>query len=147
MTLDEKTGQPKGKVVVNFQDIFERGDAKEDIVLRKNDVILVPEKRDFINLIGQVVQPGKIPFDKNMKVRDYITLAGGFGWRAVESDVRVVRANSGEWVDEDDVKELYPGDIISTGTPSGVGPMKPGDRVEIRIEQVGQLINTVIQGD
>ncbi len=45
------------------------------------------------------------------------------------------------------VMTLYPGDIISTGTPSGVGPMKPGDRVEIRIEQVGQLINTVIQGD
>jgi len=110
--LKANARQPKGKVVVNFKEIFEKGNKSDDIVLRKNDVIYVPEKRDYINLIGQVVEPGKIPFDKNMKVKDYIALAGGFGWRAVESDVRVVRANSGEWVDEDDVKELYPGDII-----------------------------------
>ncbi|MDP1994105.1 MAG: hypothetical protein Q8K40_02555, partial [Ignavibacteria bacterium] len=67
---------------------------------------------DYINLIGQVVQPGKIPYDIHLKVQDYIALAGGFGWRAVDSDVRVVRSNSGEWIDEDDVDVLYPGDII-----------------------------------
>jgi 2-keto-4-pentenoate hydratase/2-oxohepta-3-ene-1,7-dioic acid hydratase in catechol pathway len=41
------------------------------------------------------------------------------------------------------VMTLYPGDIISTGTPSGVGPMKAGDTIEIRVENVGRLINTV----
>jgi 2-keto-4-pentenoate hydratase/2-oxohepta-3-ene-1,7-dioic acid hydratase in catechol pathway len=41
------------------------------------------------------------------------------------------------------IMTLYPGDIISTGTPSGVGPMKPGDTVEIAVEQVGRLVNTV----
>jgi 2-keto-4-pentenoate hydratase/2-oxohepta-3-ene-1,7-dioic acid hydratase in catechol pathway len=41
------------------------------------------------------------------------------------------------------VMTLYPGDIISTGTPSGVGPMKSGDTVEVVVEQVGRLINTV----
>jgi len=38
---------------------------------------------------------------------------------------------------------LLPGDIISTGTPSGISPMVPGDRIEVRIENVGSLINTV----
>jgi len=41
------------------------------------------------------------------------------------------------------VMTLVPGDIISTGTPSGVGPMRPGDTIEVRVEQVGRLINTV----
>ncbi len=36
---------------------------------------------------------------------------------------------------------LEPGDIISTGTPSGVGPISPGDRVEIKIEGIGSLVN------
>jgi 2-keto-4-pentenoate hydratase/2-oxohepta-3-ene-1,7-dioic acid hydratase in catechol pathway len=40
---------------------------------------------------------------------------------------------------------LFPGDIISTGTPSGVGPIKHGDRVEIEIEKIGVLSNPVIQ--
>jgi 2-keto-4-pentenoate hydratase/2-oxohepta-3-ene-1,7-dioic acid hydratase in catechol pathway len=39
---------------------------------------------------------------------------------------------------------LFPGDIITTGTPSGVGPIKHGDRVEIEIENIGVLSNPVI---
>ncbi|MGD0482312.1 MAG: fumarylacetoacetate hydrolase family protein [Terracidiphilus sp.] len=38
---------------------------------------------------------------------------------------------------------LEPGDLILTGTPSGVGPLKPGDRVEVSIAGLGVLANTV----
>ncbi|MBU2044132.1 MAG: fumarylacetoacetate hydrolase family protein [Candidatus Omnitrophica bacterium] len=41
------------------------------------------------------------------------------------------------------VMTLFPGDIISTGTPPGVGPMKPGDIVEVKIEGIGTLRNEV----
>jgi fumarylpyruvate hydrolase len=34
---------------------------------------------------------------------------------------------------------LYPGDLIFTGTPAGVGEIKPGDRIEASIENVGSL--------
>lgn len=39
---------------------------------------------------------------------------------------------------------LEPGDVIITGTPSGVGPVSPGDVVEIEIEGVGVLSNPVV---
>lgn len=38
---------------------------------------------------------------------------------------------------------LLPGDVILTGTPSGVGPIKAGDVVEVRIEGIGTLRNPV----
>ena len=38
---------------------------------------------------------------------------------------------------------LLPGDVILTGTPAGVGPLAPGDRVEVEIEHVGILANRV----
>jgi 2-keto-4-pentenoate hydratase/2-oxohepta-3-ene-1,7-dioic acid hydratase in catechol pathway len=38
---------------------------------------------------------------------------------------------------------LEPGDLILTGTPSGVGPLAPGDRVEVTIAGLGVLANTV----
>lgn len=41
------------------------------------------------------------------------------------------------------VMTLLPGDVIATGTPSGVGRMKPGDTIEVRIEGIGALKNTV----
>jgi 2-keto-4-pentenoate hydratase/2-oxohepta-3-ene-1,7-dioic acid hydratase in catechol pathway len=42
------------------------------------------------------------------------------------------------------VMTLLPGDTITTGTPSGVGPMRPGDVVEVRIEGIGRLRNRVV---
>jgi 2-keto-4-pentenoate hydratase/2-oxohepta-3-ene-1,7-dioic acid hydratase in catechol pathway len=42
------------------------------------------------------------------------------------------------------VMTLLPGDIIATGTPSGIGPMKPGDTVEIKIDPIGVLRNYVV---
>jgi 2-keto-4-pentenoate hydratase/2-oxohepta-3-ene-1,7-dioic acid hydratase in catechol pathway len=41
------------------------------------------------------------------------------------------------------VMTLLPGDIISTGTPAGIGPIKAGDRVTIKVEGVGELSNPV----
>jgi len=38
---------------------------------------------------------------------------------------------------------LYPGDLIPTGTPSGVGPLAAGDLVEVSVEGIGILQNTV----
>lgn len=38
---------------------------------------------------------------------------------------------------------LEPGDLIATGTPAGIGPMKDGDRVEVEIEGIGVLSNPV----
>lgn len=42
------------------------------------------------------------------------------------------------------VMTLLPGDVIITGTPSGIGPISAGDTVEIRIEGIGSLINKVV---
>ncbi len=52
---------------------------------------------------------------------------------------RLVRFISG-------IMTLCPGDIIATGTPAGVGPMEPGDRVDVQIEGIGTLSNTVMRG-
>ncbi len=38
---------------------------------------------------------------------------------------------------------LLPGDVILTGTPSGVGPIQSGDRLEVRIQGLAPLVNTV----
>jgi 2-keto-4-pentenoate hydratase/2-oxohepta-3-ene-1,7-dioic acid hydratase in catechol pathway len=45
------------------------------------------------------------------------------------------------------VMTLLPGDVILTGTPAGVSPMQPGDKVEVEVEGIGVLANEVVQGD
>jgi len=41
------------------------------------------------------------------------------------------------------VMSLLPGDMITTGTPAGIGPLQPGDVVEVEIEGIGVLSNPV----
>ena len=41
------------------------------------------------------------------------------------------------------IMTLYPGDIITTGTPSGIGSMNIGDTVEVEIDGIGTLTNFV----
>ncbi len=42
-----------------------------------------------------------------------------------------------------EVMTLLPGDVIATGTPGGIGPMQPGDTVELKIAPIGTLRNYV----
>lgn len=43
------------------------------------------------------------------------------------------------------VMTLLAGDVIATGTPAGIGPMQPGDKIEVRIDGIGSLKNPVIR--
>ncbi len=42
---------------------------------------------------------------------------------------------------------LEPGDVIATGTPAGVGPLNPGDVVEVSIPEIGTLSNPVLRAE
>ncbi len=46
-----------------------------------------------------------------------------------------------------DVMTLLPGDVLLTGTPAGVGPLKEGDEVSVTIENIGTLTNGVTKRD
>ncbi|MBL1214054.1 MAG: hypothetical protein HND52_11905 [Ignavibacteriae bacterium] len=118
MTEDEydyfkaKSREKKGRMIVDFEKLFIQNDDSEDIILKKGDKIYVPEAKNYITIVGQVVSPGNIIFKETLTVEDYIQTAGGFSWRAIENDVRIIKANTGEWIEADDIEELNPGDII-----------------------------------
>jgi 2-keto-4-pentenoate hydratase/2-oxohepta-3-ene-1,7-dioic acid hydratase in catechol pathway len=44
------------------------------------------------------------------------------------------------------VMTLYPGDIIATGTPEGVGPVVPGNEIRIQIDHLGEMLVNVVRG-
>jgi protein involved in polysaccharide export with SLBB domain len=97
---------------VDFEELFIKNNLTEDVVLRRNDEIYVPEAKNYVILLGQVVNPGNVVYNESYTVDDYIRLAGGFGWRAIESDVRIIKSKTGEWIDDEDVESIDPGDTI-----------------------------------
>ncbi|MBA4251378.1 MAG: hypothetical protein C0425_08935 [Chlorobiaceae bacterium] len=135
--LKSKSRQRVGRVVVDFNRLLIDKNKTEDVVLKNRDVINFPEKRDYIIMLGQVVNQGNIIYSRELTVEDYINLAGGFGWRAQEGNVRVIKANTGEWVDADDVKSLEPGDTI--WIPEEPAPVKFWDVFTDVLNVLGQV--------
>jgi protein involved in polysaccharide export with SLBB domain len=103
-----------GMMVVDFKRLFLQGDSTQDIIMRAGDVIEVPKLKNYIRIIGRVDNPGNVIFHPQWTYMEYINNVGGFGWRAEEGDVRVVKARTGELVDATDEGsyELEPGDTI-----------------------------------
>ncbi len=107
-----RSRERNGRVIVDFDKLFNQNDQNENVILKKGDVITIPEKKNYITMLGQLVNPGNIIFNPAFTVEDYITLAGGFGWHAQEGEVRVVKAKTGEWIYADQIEKLNPGDAI-----------------------------------
>jgi len=88
--------------------------------------------------IGPWVETDIVP--DNVKVETYLN--GELRQSARTSDLIFSVAELISFISG--VMTLLPGDIIATGTPSGIGRMNPGDIVEVRIEGIGTLRNFVV---
>ncbi|RPI65985.1 MAG: hypothetical protein EHM47_17740, partial [Ignavibacteriales bacterium] len=110
--LKAKSRERPGRVVVDFERLFVMNESEENIILKRGDEINIPEAKNYITLLGQVVNPGKLIYKEQLTYEDYINIAGGYGWRALDDEVRIIKANTGEWVEAEDIDALKPGDTI-----------------------------------
>ena len=88
--------------------------------------------------IGPFIETELDPFD--VKIKSYLN--GELRQNSSSSDLIFNIPKLVSFISQ--VMTLLPGDIIATGTPSGVGPVKPGDKVEIELEGIGKLVNQVV---
>jgi len=87
--------QRAGVMTVNFTQLMS-GDENENIVLEDNDSLYAPHRLAFIRLSGKVKNPGNITYTPGLRYEQYIAMAGGYGWRAEESDTRIIKARNGD---------------------------------------------------
>jgi protein involved in polysaccharide export with SLBB domain len=135
--LKAKSRQRKGRVTVDFYKLFIQKENTENVLLKRGDIISVPEAKNYIIMLGQVINPGNIIFQPNLNYKDYIDLAGGYGWRAKKGDVRIIKSNTGEWVDADESETLKPGDAI--WVPEKPQPPKFWDVFTTSLTIIGQV--------
>jgi protein involved in polysaccharide export with SLBB domain len=107
-----KSRSKPGRISVDFAGLFIDGDQNKDIVLRDGDEIRVPRKSKVVNVIGEVSNPGILPYVQGENYRYYIRQAGGYSDRARKGGVSVINGITGEWKKADKGKPLEPGDTI-----------------------------------
>jgi len=93
-TMKTMLTQFEGRVAINItEDIDSWKDSKDDLLLQEGDSLHIPKRPQEILVIGEVYSPGAQVFLPEMKVKDYIVRAGGYGKYAEKDQVFVVQAN------------------------------------------------------
>ena len=104
----------------------------------KMGCLLVGKSFDTFCPLGPVIATGLDPTALDLTTR----LNGQVRQRINTSDLLFSVARLVSYLSQ--AMTLWPGDVILTGTPSGVGPIQPGDVVEVEISGIGILRNPVV---
>ena len=64
-----------------------------DVILREGDVIVVPEYANTVKISGCVLYPNTVSYNPKMKVSNYISQAGGYGFRAKRRRAYIIYMN------------------------------------------------------
>ena len=112
-------------IPVDLEALLIDGNASANVPLEKGDVVIVPETKNKVVVMGAVVKPGPYLFRDGDKVVDVLSTAGGPGPKAVVSSIGVVRrdgdkptvmpVNLDKFYKDGDAKQnvaLQPGDVV-----------------------------------
>ncbi len=107
-----RSNEKKGAMAIDLEQALLDNKSIDNVYLMHQDSIIIPQKIDYIKILGRVQNPGIITYQDNLTYLDYIEIAGGYGYRADESETFITKTN-GEFVlarKSDYV--LEPGDMI-----------------------------------
>lgn len=90
-----------GRVNVDFEKL-EKGDNSQDIILKNGDIVYIADNRKEVYVYGQVNRPGFVPYKEGADAQYYIDAAGGYGERADEDEIRVIKFKTREWLEPEE---------------------------------------------
>ena len=64
-----------------------------DLVLREGDVLIVPQYNNTVKISGNVLYPNTVTYRPDMTVNDFVTMAGGYGFRSKKNKAYIIYMN------------------------------------------------------
>lgn len=80
-------------VGIDLKKALENPHSEADVVLRAEDVLVIPEYNNTVRISGDVMYPNTVSYEKNKGLSHYIAQAGGYGNRARKNKVYIVYMN------------------------------------------------------
>lgn len=110
--------EPVGRLIIDLPQIV-AGGVSGDIELKDGDQLVIPNRRNTVNIIGEVQMASSYVYDGSLTAQDYIRRAGGIRKKADEERIFIVKSNGsiqmlgdGGWFSLGNDKRLEPGDTI-----------------------------------
>ena len=108
-----------GRVATDFVSLFQRGAREYDVLLSDGDRVIVPRRVLYVNVLGRVVQPGLVPYERGGDMAHYLERVGGYAWRADRGGTFLIKAGSGTALKKNQIRAIEPGDMIVVPTQRG----------------------------
>lgn len=80
-------------VGINLEKALANPGSEADLILREGDVIIVPEYHNTVKISGCVLYPNTITYSPKLSVSDYVSQAGGYGFKAKKRRAYIVHMN------------------------------------------------------
>lgn len=130
--IDElRKTKPLGRISIIADPVMLAESPTRDPLLESGDVIFIPQRPDTVTVLGQVLQPGTVPFASKMSVADYVERVGGYNEVADESLTFVVFPDGTSRRVESSWLDLNPDTI-----PPGSTIVVPRDLSPISLRQI-----------
>lgn len=80
-------------VGIDLADALANPGSDKDLVLREGDELRIPEYNNTVRVSGNVMYPNTVVYDPDMKVKDFVEMAGGYGFRSKKNRAYVIYMN------------------------------------------------------
>ncbi|MGE5496630.1 MAG: SLBB domain-containing protein [Syntrophothermus sp.] len=112
--VDDQLRVLRSTASIDFTRLEDPNSNASNFKVKDGDVIVVPERKEFVYVYGQVAVPGYIPYVDGKDVKYYLQKAGGIGEQAKDFDeISIIKGKSREWIPITDKNvKLEPGDYI-----------------------------------
>ncbi len=98
-------------VNIPFEKIIKENPKNSDLILEDGDIIIIPEKTSSVKIIGGVIHPGLVKYEKDKSYREYIKESGGFNSRAKRTSITIIKNVTEQFISPDNT-EIEAGDVI-----------------------------------
>lgn len=91
--IEKEMSRESDIVGINLEKILRKPGSKEDLLVRKDDIIEIPFLKQTVLVSGQVLYPVRLRYESGNSFSSYISMAGGFSSKALKKRAYIVYAN------------------------------------------------------
>jgi len=99
-------------VATDFEQLYGNKSEKDNVLLQDGDIISIPSSPGYVEVMGQVKNPGIVEFAEGKNMLWYINRAGGFAEGSEDFRARIIRGRTNAWIEGDENIIVNAGDRI-----------------------------------
>lgn len=142
--FQSRVREKRGVMAIDVKKALADENSDQNITLYNKDSIIVPTKKNYINVQGRVNNPGNVVFNPNWTYIDYINQAGGFGYRADINETFIAKSKGEIFLAKDKNYTLEPGDVILVPPQKEVSFTEVFTQVVATVSQLVTIVGVII---